>query len=312
MKRGSLMNIFLDFWHQNPWIESVLDSNFVTAVAGALCGAFFGATAAQKIADRNKGKEENLKQIRLINTAISLALTSINTVLALRTQHIDKLKNSFDENKKAFDNCMAYYGRVRQEVTLKLDLEILEMPFLPIDKLETLVLEQIAIARRAPSAVVSLKQFVLNLGSALQTRNGLIRDFNQRGLETEKILPLYFGLKQSGIADATYPGSVDAIHTYTKDVIFYCRVLIDDLVATGKHRAEKYAAEYKVALPHINTADFAKATAGGLIPDDAEYEDWLSGVVMRDEPDKSKGRFWPRLWSVCQFPKKLFNTKSDA
>lgn len=286
----NLFNGFVsDIWsNYGQTIKDLFNSSFITSVAGALFGAFFGATAAQRIADRNKLHEQSRDQIRLTNTAISLVLASINSVLALETQHVDRLRKSFDENKATYDEASKYQGEEQKEVVIHFDLETLDMPFVPADRLETLVLEKLNIARRAAGAVIMLKQSVLNLTSALNLRNDLIDAFKRRGLSTEEIMPLYFGLKRGGVLDQNYPSVIDAIYSYTKDVIFFSKILCDDLVASGRWQAERYASDFRTEKPHINFANFSKAIDLGLIPSEDEYASWMSANVVHEPKPKPK------------------------
>ena len=270
----------ISLWDDN---KSFLNSNFITSVAGALAGAFFGATAAQKIADKTKSREESLRQIRLTNTATSLALTILNSVSAMRMQHTDRLKTEFDKSRR---DCKVAIARARfsggpmQTMNVKFDLQQLTLPFLPIDRLEQLVLEQINSGGIAASAMIMVRQSSIHLAEMLDTRNGLCKEFKAAGLTTQQILPLYFGLNTGGVSDERYASSVDGIYSYSKDIAFFTKVLCDQLVQSGRIRGEKFENEFGRKAPHITSADFTKAIEAGQIPPDSEYQSWLSAHVV--------------------------------
>ena len=79
--------------------KDFLNSNFFTAIAGACAGAFAGAYGAQRIVARGKEREELLAEIRNTNAATVVALGVCNTFLAIKKQHVKRLKETFDKQK---------------------------------------------------------------------------------------------------------------------------------------------------------------------------------------------------------------------
>ncbi len=81
-----------------------LNSNFITALAGAGAGAWAGAYAAQKIAARTKLKEELTKEISSATAAFNLATMICNVCLGLKGQHINGMYKTYEQKRSEFFN----------------------------------------------------------------------------------------------------------------------------------------------------------------------------------------------------------------
>ncbi len=64
-------------------IKGVANSSFTTSLAGA----FAGAIAAQRIAEKGKFREELVKEFQSTNSAIALAISVTSVALALKAAH---------------------------------------------------------------------------------------------------------------------------------------------------------------------------------------------------------------------------------
>jgi hypothetical protein len=113
--------------------KDFLNSNFFTAIAGACAGAFAGAYGAQRIVARGKEKEELLAEIRNTNAATVVALGICNTFLAIKKQHVKRLKETF-ERQKADYLARAHQYRIGElppgniAPPLLFDLQVLVLP----------------------------------------------------------------------------------------------------------------------------------------------------------------------------------------
>jgi hypothetical protein len=81
------------------YTKNFLNSNFVTALIGSGAGAGVGAWVAQRIVARGKERDELLAEIRNTNAATVVALGICNTFLAIKKQHVKRLKETFDKQK---------------------------------------------------------------------------------------------------------------------------------------------------------------------------------------------------------------------
>jgi hypothetical protein len=81
------------------YTKEFLNSNFVTALIGSGAGAGVGAWVAQRIVARGKERDELVAEIRNTNAATVVALGICNTFLAIKKQHVKRLKETFDKQK---------------------------------------------------------------------------------------------------------------------------------------------------------------------------------------------------------------------
>lgn len=153
------------------------------------------------------------------------------------------------------------------------------MPVVPIDVLRTLVFEKISATGRPLVLVATLVGVVASLENTINKRNGLIERFQGFGPEGETQLPaFYFGLPYGpGHVSTEFPDTVKALHSQTDDVIFFSEQLGKDLMTHGNRILDQYRKIAKVKEEKISSADFTVARNLGLMPDDANYTDWLRG-----------------------------------
>jgi hypothetical protein len=157
--------------------KDFLNSNFFTAIAGACAGAFAGAYGAQRIVARGKEREELLAEIRNTNAATVVALGICNTFLAIKKQHVNRLKETFDKQKTDY-RARAHKYRMGElppgdtAPPLMFDLQVLVLPpfDLPLDTLRHQIFEKISLSnRRALMLVTSLTETVHGLNRELGT-----------------------------------------------------------------------------------------------------------------------------------------------
>ena len=205
--------------------KDFLNSNFFTAIAGACAGAFAGAYGAQRIVARGKEKEELLAEIRNTNAATVVALGICNTFLAIKKQHVKRLKETF-ERQKADYLARAHQYKIGElppgniAPPLLFDLQVLVLPpfDLPLNTLRHQIFEKISLSnRRALMLVTSLTETVHGLNTSINNRNRLIASYHAEGMSSDDLLPLYFGLRQPSthVINKTYPDLIDALYRQT-------------------------------------------------------------------------------------------------
>jgi hypothetical protein len=79
-----------------------------------------------------------------------------------------------------------------------------------------------------------------------------------------------------------YSDLIEAIHGYVDDIIFFSSRLATDLIEHGTRIRMTFSRRGRRTAPNVNTVDFSQARAGGLIPPDEQYRDWLDGFVRRN------------------------------
>src|ERR1700761_3778509 len=85
--------------HVTEDAKALGNSNFFTAVAGALAGAFGGAWAAQRIAESSKLRDELVKEIRNTNAAASILYGIANAHLGLKKQFVKALYDNYRDEQ---------------------------------------------------------------------------------------------------------------------------------------------------------------------------------------------------------------------
>lgn len=268
-------------------IKGVANSSFTTSLAGA----FAGAIAAQRIAEKGKFREELVKEFQSTNSAIALAISVTSVALALKKQHINDLKSSYDADQKNFKAHKAKIenGQIAPNTPIKIKPNLLFLQGIspPIAKIQDIVLSRLSAVGRTIASVTALADAVENLNGALSKRNELLNSFkNNHFPEGATFADMYLGLQyQERHTNEEYGGSIKAISLYTDDVIFFSIKLYDDLQDHSATLTRRYKSRLRGAPPRASTADFEKPRQNGLIPKDEDYVDWLSGFVSVQEPN---------------------------
>jgi hypothetical protein len=292
---SELTNWMTQHWDQ---LKEFFNSVFFTSVAGSLAGAFAGAYGAQRIAERAKYRDQLLKEIRDTNAATMVAFGICNSLLAMKKQHVKALKENLDGQKNALHEHQKKIGAgaipATQPFEMKYDFETLSLPPLGADILRGQIFERLSVVGRSLSLAMTLSQTLHGLDSSLEKRNGLIEDYKagRRPLSPQT----YFGLPlQDGSVNADYPATVDAIHSQTDDGIFFSELLCKDLVEHGQQTAARFTKVFRKGAPRVNEPDFRNAVKAGLMPNPANYADWLSAFKKRD-PEPTQFQRFKDLW----------------
>jgi hypothetical protein len=290
------------FW---PYASGFLNSNAFTAIAGSCAGAFAGAWAAQRIAARGKEKDEFLAEIRNTSAATIVALSICNSFLSIKKQHVKRLKDTFEKQKADYLDRVQKYraGQLAPNDTappILFDLQTLVLPpfALPLEALRHQLFEKISLVNRRPLMLaVSLSETVDGLNTSITNRNRLIASYQEAGLSADDLLPLYFGLPQGHdhVINQTYPALIDAIYRQTDDGVFYSMLLCEDLYAHNVELAARFKKRFGRAAPDtMDKPDFTTPASEGLIPNEADYADWLT--LFRHAKSAAPGHsVWGRM-----------------
>lgn len=280
-------------------IKGLANSSFTTSLAGA----FAGAIAAQRIAEKSKFREELVKEFQHTNAVISLATATACLALALKKQHVKALKNSYDDEQKNFEaHKEKVLGRqIAANTPFKISPNLLYLQEIspPIATIQDIVLSRLSTVGRTISAVTALADSVGNLNGALSKRNELLNIFkNKQFPEGATFHHMYLGLPYGEThTNQEYGGSVEAISLYTDDIIFFSIKLCEDLRNHGEVLKKRYRSRLRGSPPRISAVDFEKPRQDGLVPKDEDYEAWLSGFVSVQE---TIPKWWqrgnPRTW----------------
>lgn len=275
-------------------IKGFANSSFTTSLAGA----FAGAVAAQRIAEKGKFREELVKEFHNTNAVISLTAAAASLAMALKKQHVKALKDSYDDDLKRFEEHKEKIrGRqIAPDTPFEMSPNMLYLQGIspPITTIQDIVLSRLSAVGRTISAVTALANSVENLNRALSKRNELLNAFKSKQLpEGASFHHMYFGLPYgTRQTNQEYGGSVEAIYLYTDDIIFFSIKLCEDLRDHGEILKKRYKSRLRGSPPRISTVDFETPRKNGLVPKDEDYEPWLSGFVSTQE---TRAKWWQRL-----------------
>lgn len=260
-------------------VTGFLNSNFTAALAGALAGAL----AAQRIGDRGKQRDAMLQEIRCTNAAIMVTFTICNAGLALKTQFTKDIYETYIAKKAALKEFHRMRASGQQPADLpfefQADFRALQMPVVPIDVLRTQVYEKISALGRPLALVAALVGSIASLTDVIHKRNALIERFQRLDPEGYAQLPaFYFGLPYGpGHVSTEFADTIESLHRLNDDVIFFSELLGQDLMTHGSQVLGEYRKIAKVKKEKISAVDFTEPRNQGLMPDAANYTDWLEG-----------------------------------
>lgn len=263
-----------------------LNSNFVSGLTGALAGAFAGAMAAQGISNRANERESLRTEIRQTNAAITVASSICVGGLNLKDQVTRDAYDLYQKTKSDFEEQLrrSRQGEKLPVFEFQADFRAFPMPLLPIDTLKELVYEKISATGRPLALTAALAGTISTLAEMVSDRRRLIENFKQLSDDDQSVLPaLYFGLRYGGgHVNEEFRNNIEGIHRMNDDVIFFSNLLCMDLIKHGEAILTKYRNVAKIKSEKINKASFADAEKRGLMPDEKNYGDWVSGFVSSE------------------------------
>jgi hypothetical protein len=267
-------------------IQVALNSNFVTALAGAGLGAWAGAYAAQRIADQQKNEEALITEIRSANAANRLSYAICNHFIAIKKQHVKTMLETFNAKKVEFEEVQKQQGPGRQ-FELTADFETLPQLVLPIVPLQELVYDKLSLTGRAILLAPTLAQVIDSTNEFLRVRTLLIEEFRKVPNKTSaEIIRFYFGLRDAvGNVDRRYESALRGLADHIDQGIFFSKALAEDL---RDHVIVLRSKLGKKALRRAPEAMSAKFNVDeGLIPPDKEFETW---VAMKSKTNKESDK----------------------
>lgn len=269
-------------------LTAISNSAFTTSLVGALAGAYAGAYAAQKIAERSKERADFQAQIRNTNAAITLSFIVCNAAISLKKQQTKGLCETYFNKKAELEDFLQKRkaGEISPDVQFdfRADLRSLPFPAVPIDALRSLVYEKLSVSGRPLALVATLVGALSSLAETIENRNGLIATFKQLPPQSrEAALPaLYFGRPYGeGHVSTEYLDTMTGLQNLTDDVIFFSRMLCEDLAAHGYKLLGKFKSQFKGVIEQINAIELSPEKTAGLIPPNEQYSEWLCGFRER-------------------------------
>ncbi|WP_162826698.1 hypothetical protein [Pseudolabrys taiwanensis] len=266
-----------------------LDANlFRTLIASA-----FGTFAGAWLASRAQTKKAIVTELNAIAAADMLAIQIANSHLALKRQYVkpiydeyEQLKNNYESYRKSRAT-----GGARVAFSYAAELRSLSPIKTPIDALEKMILDRVAIRGRGLAAVTELADSVDVLRLVIEGRNRLVEEFQTSDKTSDAKLQMLLGLRtQDGVIDERFKTNVAALFAKTDDCIFFARIFSDDLHRYAKKISKRYRWRYWLNGLSPEQADWTPVATTGLLPNEADYEPWLKGF-------KRKKANWRKIFS---------------
>jgi len=239
-----------------------------------------------------------LTGINKTNAAIMVAFGICNSALAMKKQFVKGLKERFEAQKIELQQFKAKRdaGEIGRDVPFEFqaDLQTFQVPALPMDILQALAFEKLALSGRSLSLVTTLIQTIGGLSGSIENRNELISGYKAESFDSRQLVPLYFGLPYGGgHVNLDYPATLDAISRLTDDIIFFAQLLCNDLREHGEGVRAKFKAKFGKVAPTVRVVDFKQASDAGLMPNETNYVDWINAFKKPEASGSGKER---RKW----------------
>ncbi len=250
---------------------------------GTLASAAFGAFAGAWINNRIQTKKAVIEELNAVGAALVLCFSISNRFISLKRQYVRPMRERYLQARREYDD---FRERARHHggppplvYDFHADIQTLTPVVAPTDVLERYVFEKISIHSRALAAAVDLLGAIDGLEKSINYRNELIADIHKKSPhQVDSLAELYFGLRNAnGVTDERFRVSIEAIYNQTDDCIFFSRILADDLLTYGNRLRRKNAWKYRLGVPKLKGADWAKAERDGLLPSNELYKSWLVG-----------------------------------
>lgn len=278
----------MDFWDKFEWFPFIMTA--AAAFITALVGAWFGASAAQKIAKKAKRIDELTAEIRAVNTGITIGNAILNAALSSKAQCIKPVKVRYEAQR-------AKYTAALKSGAGGGPLEIDHLRFLhestPVGDLQQLVMQKISSSAPALRATLALAYSDTRLREAIAQRNLCLDRFAKKDLPPGFSLPeLYFGIANEAGHNKEYPSTLEAICSYNDEMIFFALKLCKYLEGHGEVLVKEFK-ELSDEPVGIITVNEKVAYKTGLVPSTDGFESWLDAYREVRAP---RPRKWWRFW----------------
>ncbi len=260
-------------WHAiASHIKIVAGSNFITALVGSLAGAFGGAWAAQRIAERSRRRDDLLKEMRGANAASAMLYGVATAHLGLKRQFVQPLRDVYLETRGRFE----LFERARLAGTLPPGqkwMEVMDMQAIiplrsPTDQIQRLVFEELSLSASELFVLPVLLAALKSLGALINERNLLVAEWKET--RPPNLHHAYFGIPLNKVADERYKTGLEGIYAQTNDVIAFSAMLGEALYEHAKAQKALLKKRFRTPSPPIGKMDLSRFKDFLPSPDDYE------------------------------------------
>jgi hypothetical protein len=243
---------------------------FAVAVPSALFGAW--------VSGRGQARRAVIEEVRLLGAAHALCFNIANKALALKRQHIQRMKIEYDAATDAHDVAMAT-GADSHIVTM--NFHTLLAPSFPSAALEKIILEKTNIGTVGISTAIALTGAIDDLKGSFDYRTALAEEFRKNAGDP---LPLrvarYLGLFFNNFVDDRFRNNIEALLSHTDDCIFFA-VKMSTLVVKYENKLRRRRWHFYLPGRRLIEPNWQRAHDAQLIPSDEEYIEWTRGFEKR-------------------------------
>lgn len=271
----SIWSLVADTWRSTP-------APFKTIIV-AVCGILVGAW----LTSRAQAKRRVIDELKAVRAAHALCFTIVNKALAIKRQHLRRMKADHDAALKAYKD---HRGGTFH---LVLDLQALSQVTFANESLSRIVLERTSLGAKGLAAAVTLSDSTNDLKYSIDFRNNLIAQFQKDppSLQEDKIA-LYIGVRNSAdVIDERFKANIAALADQVDDCIFFGMLLADELLEYGNALRRKNCWKYHLGLPKMLPTDWTMAKEARLIPAESKFAAWTKKFK---KPPTRWARF--RMW----------------
>src|SRR5262249_50876681 len=130
---------------------------------------------------------------------------------------------------------------------------------------------------RPRASVAVLAQSIVALNSSIRSRNEQVERFRASQAELGEKVAVMFGLPRQNLIDEVYAETMRAIYRQTDDCIFFSRLVCIDLEDHGERLRTILRRRFHRDGPRINRVLWRDVEKKGLLPDEEEYQSWITG-----------------------------------
>lgn len=262
-----------------------LNSNFTMAVVGGFVGAVGGALGAQHIAERSRREDLLIAELTSTNSAVMLSMIVCNTALGFKKQLAGPLYENYLAQKSEYLTQLKLFSADPKSFlgyNLTADFTTFAAPVVPIEALSNLVLQKLNAPGKPTGLVPLVQNAASGLTNAVARREELILRFESAGIADRDTHWYYFGEKSpAGHQNREYSDTVEVIHSYTNDLVFFSASLCESLVKHGE-RVRSSVKRPPKNLPKVHAPDFSGPRKSGLFPPESDYSAFQGWIVERE------------------------------
>lgn len=262
-------------WDWLAYTRSFLNSSFVSSVIGALAGAFFGALAATRFADKKERERLKLHDLRKNNSSVVLATSIANHSLTFKKQVVRGIVDKFEADLARYKAFLeeSKVGRVSEKFEIEYDYRDITFFKHEADELRALLVSELSADPKITMAAVQL----------WQSLHSLEKSIDQRAIELQRLIDLkgklsndeyarrYFGLPtDSGNIDQRYSDTIYTIRNVLDNAIFFSTYIAEKLSERGVDLCKTLGRKADRPV----TSSFSNLDDPSLLPNRNEFSDW--------------------------------------